>query len=120
MTTLSALERKAETNDPITMVNAYDSSMARLVDQSDVDMILVGDSVAITTPGYDGTDRVTVDEMVHHAAAVTREVEETFVMVDLPFGAYNAAPTTAVENANRLEKGRRRGRGKDRRRPGDH
>ena len=104
MTTFSALERKAETNDPITMVNAYDSSMARLVDQSDVDMILVGDSVAITTLGYDGTDRVTVDEMVHHAAAVTREVEETFVMVDLPFGAYNAAPTTAVENANRLKK----------------
>lgn len=104
MTTLSSLERAVAADEPVTMVNAYDSSMARLVDESDVDMILVGDSVGITTLGYDGTDRVTVDEMVHHAAAVTRAVEETFVMVDLPFGSYNADPTSAVENATRLKK----------------
>jgi 3-methyl-2-oxobutanoate hydroxymethyltransferase len=104
MATLSSLQRSVAEGDPVTMVNAYDSSMARLVDRSDIDMILVGDSVGITTLGYDGTDRVTVDEMVHHAAAVTRAVEETFVVVDLPFGAYNTGPAAAVGNANRLKK----------------
>lgn len=104
MATLSSLEQKISAGDPVTMVNAYDSAMAQLVDQSSVDMILVGDSVGITTLGYDGTDRVTVNEMVHHAAAVTRVVKETFVMVDLPFGSYNSDPVTAVENANQLKK----------------
>lgn len=104
MITLSTLERKVADGEPVTMVNAYESAMARLVDRSSVDMVLVGDSVGITTLGYDGTDRVTMDEMVHHAAAVTRVVEETFVMVDLPFGAYNVDPATAVANANRLKK----------------
>lgn len=86
------------------MVNAYDSSMARLVDESDVDMILVGDSVGVTMLGYDGTDRVTLDELVHHASAVTRVVEDTFVMVDLPFGTYNVTAADAVRAANRLKK----------------
>jgi 3-methyl-2-oxobutanoate hydroxymethyltransferase len=104
MTTLSSIERAVANDEPVTSVTAYDSSMARLVDRSDIDMILVGDTVGITTLGYDGTDRVTVDEMVHHAAAVTGTVEDTFVMVDLPFGSYNTDPMTAVENANRLKK----------------
>src|SRR5699024_6422038 len=91
-------------DESVTMVNAYDSAMAQLVDRSAVDMILVGDSVGITMLGYDGTDRVTVEEIVHHAAAVTRAVEETFVMVDLPSGSYNTDPSTAVANASRLKK----------------
>lgn len=104
MTSLAALQAKVADDEPVTMVNAYDASMARLVDRSDVEMILVGDSLGITMLGYDGTDRVTVDEMIHHAAAVTRAVEETFVMVDLPFGSYNVTPAEAVRNANRLKK----------------
>lgn len=104
MASLERLRRRVENDESVTMVNAYDSATARLVDESDVDMILVGDSVGVTMLGYDGTDRVTLDEMVHHAAAVTRAVEDTFVMVDLPFGTYNAAPTDAVRAANRLKK----------------
>jgi 3-methyl-2-oxobutanoate hydroxymethyltransferase len=104
MTTLAELHRRVAEDDPVTMVTAYDSTMAGLVDDSDVDAILVGDSVGLTTLGYDGTDRVTVDEMVHHAGAVTRAVTDTVVVVDLPFGSYNTDPAAAVENANRLKK----------------
>lgn len=104
MASLGTLRRMAAAGEPVTMVNAYDASMARLVDRSDVEMILVGDSLGITMLGYDGTDRVTVDEMVHHAGAVTRAVEGTFVMVDLPFGSYNVTPAEAVRSANRLKK----------------
>jgi 3-methyl-2-oxobutanoate hydroxymethyltransferase len=104
MTSLAALRETVAAGEAVTMVNAYDAATARLVDRSDVEMILVGDSLGITMLGYDGTDRVTVDEMIHHAAAVTRVVEETFVMVDLPFGSYNVTPAEAVRNANRLKK----------------
>jgi len=104
MTSLGDLQERVAADEPVTMVNAYDAATARLVDRSDVDVILVGDSLGITMLGYDGTDRVTVDEMVHHAGAVTRVVEDTFVMVDLPFGSYNATPAEAVRNANRLKK----------------
>ncbi|MFC6838101.1 3-methyl-2-oxobutanoate hydroxymethyltransferase [Halomarina ordinaria] len=104
MPSLTTLQEKAATDEPITLVNAYDYATARLVDRSDVDIALVGDSLGVTMLGYDGTDRVTVDEMVHHASAVSRAVEDTFVMVDLPFGAYNVTPAEAVRNANRLKK----------------
>lgn len=104
MVSLTALRRAAAAGDPVTMVNAYDSSFGRLVDESAVDAILVGDSVAVTTLGYDGTDRVTLDAMVHHAAAVTRSVEDTVVVADLPFGSYNASPADAVRAATRLKK----------------
>ena len=58
MITLSSLERKVADGEPVTMVNAYESAMARLVDRSSVDMILVGDSVGITTLGYDGRNPI--------------------------------------------------------------
>lgn len=104
MTTLSDLEGAAAAGESLTMVTAYDATTARLVDRSEVDMILVGDSVGLAMLGYDGTDRVTLDELVHHAAAVTRVVEDTFVVVDLPFGTYNVSPEAAVRHANRLKK----------------
>jgi 3-methyl-2-oxobutanoate hydroxymethyltransferase len=104
MVTLTNLRQQNKEGKPITMVNAYDAAMARLVDESNIDLILVGDSVGIPMLGYDGTDRVTLDEMVHHAAAVTRVVEKTPVVVDLPFGTYNVSPGNAVRNANRLKK----------------
>lgn len=104
MTSLTELQRKAADGESITLVNAYDFATAKLVDQSEVDIILVGDSLGVTMLGYPGTDRVTLDEIIHHASAVTRAVEDTFVMVDLPFGAYNVTPEEAVRNANRLKK----------------
>lgn len=104
MTDLQTLRQKAAEGRPITMVTAYDYSMARLVDRSDVDMILVGDSLALAMLGYESTDRVTLDEMVHHTAAVTRGVEDTVVVADLPFGSYNTGDADAVRSANRLKK----------------
>ncbi len=104
MVSLTGLRRAAADGDPVTMVNAYDSSFGRLVDESAVDLILVGDSVGVTTLGYDGTDRVTVDEMVHHTAAVARSVDDTVVVADLPFGSYNASTEDAVRTATRLKK----------------
>lgn len=104
MSSLARLQRKAQDGEPITLVTAYDYATARLVDRSDVDILLVGDSLGVTMLGYDGTDRVTLDEMVHHAAAVSRAVEETYVLVDLPFGTYNVSPAEAIRNANRLKK----------------
>ena len=104
MVSIATIAEKANAGEPVTMVNAYDSSMARLVDRSDVEMILVGDSVGLTTLGYDSTSRVSIEEMIHHAAAVTRVVEETPVVVDLPFGSYNVTSVDAVRNANRLRK----------------
>lgn len=104
MTSFTDLRRVAAEDGPITMVSAYDFTTARLADRSDVDAILVGDSLGVAMLGYDGTDPVTMDEMVHHTAAVTRGVEDTFVVADLPFGSYNTAPIDAVRNATRLKK----------------
>lgn len=104
MTSLSDLRQMAAEGEPITMVSAYDFTTARLADRSDVDAILVGDSLGVAMLGYEGTDPVTMDEMVHHTAAVTRGVEDTFVVADLPFGSYNTDSTDAVRNATRLKK----------------
>jgi len=103
MVSLHQLQKFVTAGEPVTMTNAYDTTMAELVDQSPIEMILVGDSVALTTLGYDGTDRVTIDEMVHHTQAVTRGVTESYVVADLPFGTYTT-PADATRHAVRLKK----------------
>lgn len=103
MVSLHQLRESVTAGEPVTMTNAYDTTMAELVDGSPIDMILVGDSVALTTLGYDGTDRVSIDEMVHHTQAVTRGVTESYVVADLPFGTYTT-PDDAIQNAVRLKK----------------
>ncbi|MFB6310950.1 MAG: 3-methyl-2-oxobutanoate hydroxymethyltransferase, partial [Salinirussus sp.] len=104
MTTFPALKRQASTGEVLTVTNAYDATTARLVDESDVDMILVGDSLGVTMLGYEGTDRVTLQEMIHHGAAVARVVDETPVIFDMPFGSFNVTPEDAVRNAIRITK----------------
>jgi 3-methyl-2-oxobutanoate hydroxymethyltransferase len=84
-----------------TMLTAYDAPMARLVDDAGIDVILVGDSLGMVMLGYAGTAPVTMDEMIHHAAAVGRTAKRAVLVGDLPFMAYQADPVEAVRNAGR-------------------
>ena len=87
--------------EKIAMLTAYDYPLARLLDESGVDLILVGDSLGMVVLGYPDTTLVTMDDMVHHTRAVARGVTHSSVVSDLPFHAYNDA-TQAVANAKRL------------------
>ncbi len=89
---------------PITMVTAYDFTMARIVSAADIDMILVGDSLGNVMLGYAGTVPVTMDEMIHHAAAVVRGNGNALVVGDMPFMSYQADEAEAMRNAARFLK----------------
>ncbi len=87
---------------PLVMVTAYDAPTARIADQAEVDLILVGDSVAMVVLGYDDTLHVTVDDLVHHTSAVARAHPRPMVVADLPWMSYHTGPHDAVRNAARL------------------
>ncbi len=86
------------------MVTAYDFTMARLIDEAGVDMVLVGDSLGMIVQGATNTIPVTMDEMVYHTRAVARGLGRAHLTSDLPFMSYQASPAQAVENAGRLMK----------------
>jgi 3-methyl-2-oxobutanoate hydroxymethyltransferase len=88
--------------DPLVMVTAYDAPSARVADEAEVDLILVGDSVAMVVLGYDDTMQVTVDDMVHHTAAVARSEPKALVVADLPWLSFHLSTTETVTNAARL------------------
>lgn len=88
----------------IAMVTAYDFTMARLVDESGVDMILVGDSLGMVVQGLSNTIPVTTDEICYHGRAVTRGVSRAHVVGDMPFLSYQVSPIQAVESAGRMLK----------------
>ncbi|WP_408955458.1 3-methyl-2-oxobutanoate hydroxymethyltransferase [Natroniella sp. ANB-PHB2] len=103
--TVKSLKPKKERGDKITMLTAYDYPMAKVIDQADIDLILVGDSLGMVILGYEDTLKVTVDDMIHHTKAVVRGAENSLVVADLPFMSYkvsNLAKT--VESAGRLVK----------------
>ena len=88
----------------IAMLTAYDALTARYVDEAGVPVVLVGDSLANTVLGYDTTIPVTMDQMVHHTAAVARGVSDALVVADMPFMSYQGVLGTAIENAGRFIK----------------
>ena len=88
--------------EPIVMMTAYDYPSARLAEQQDIDMILVGDSLGMVVLGYDSTVSVTLEDMIHHGKAVRRGAKNTFIVVDMPFGSYHVSEAQAVENAIQL------------------
>jgi 3-methyl-2-oxobutanoate hydroxymethyltransferase len=88
--------------DPLVMVTAYDAPSARAVDGAGVDMILVGDSVAMVVLGYDDTLHVTIADMVHHTGAVARTKPHALVVADLPWMSYHLGRADTVTNAARL------------------
>ena len=89
-------------DDPLVMVTAYDAPGARIADESGVDMILVGDSLAMVVLGYDDTLQVTVDDIAHHTAAVARAKPTPLVVGDLPWLSYHVSVEDTVRNAATL------------------
>ena len=92
---------KAKNGEPLVCLTAYDAPRAALLDPF-CDLLLVGDSVGMVVHGLDSTVGVTVDMMIMHGKAVMRGSQEAFVVVDMPFGSYEASPTHAFENAARI------------------
>src|SRR5215213_10226879 len=97
-----AAYKVGEGKPPLVMVTAYDAPSARVADAAGVDLILVGDSVAMVVLGYDDTLQVSVADMAHHVAAVARAKPTPFVVGDLPWMAYHTSVNAAVENAATL------------------
>ena len=102
--TIGALQKKMQAGQKISMMTAYDYPTASLVDQSEIDTILVGDSLGMVVLGYDSTVPVTMDEMIHHCKAVCRGAKRAFVIGDMPFMSYQVSIEKAVENAGRFIK----------------
>lgn len=88
--------------DPLVMITAYDAPSAHIASEAGVDLILVGDSLAMVVLGYDDTLQVTVDDMVHHTAAVARAKPTPMIVADLPWMSYHVSATETVTNAARL------------------
>src|SRR3954451_8403278 len=88
--------------EPMVMVTAYDAPGARIVDEAGVDLILVGDSLAMVVLGYDDTLQVTIDDMAHHVGAVARAKPRALVVGDLPWMSYHVSHEDTVRNAARL------------------
>ncbi len=110
ITVPSILERKSEiskqnsSQSKITCLTAYDYPTARLLDEAGVDVLLVGDSVAMAELGYDSTLPVTMEEMLHHTRAVRRGTRRALLVADMPYGSYHDDPAQAVRNAVRFVK----------------
>lgn len=94
--------RASKGQTPLVMVTAYDAPTARIADDAGVDLILVGDSVAMVVLGYDDTLQVTIDDMAHHTAAVARTKPRALVVGDLPWMSYHTGRHDAVANAAKL------------------
>jgi 3-methyl-2-oxobutanoate hydroxymethyltransferase len=103
MTVPTVTRRKVRDGaDPLVMVTAYDAPGARIADEAGVDMILVGDSVAMVVLGYDDTLQVTVEDMAHHTAAVARAKPSALIVGDLPWMSYHVSTEDTVRNAAAL------------------
>ncbi len=102
--TMPALAEMKHQGKPISALTAYDYATSRLVDEAGIDMILVGDSLAMVVMGHDNTLAVTVEEMLHHTRAVRRAVRRALVVADMPFGSYHGTVAEGVANAVRFVK----------------
>ena len=103
VTTYRLAEMKA-LGEKISMLTAYDYSMARIVESAGVDVILVGDSAANVMAGHETTLPITLDQMIYHARSVTRAVKRALVVVDMPFGTYQGNSKEALSSAIRIMK----------------
>jgi 3-methyl-2-oxobutanoate hydroxymethyltransferase len=102
--TVRDIVRKKLNNQKITVLTAYDYPMAVMVDQSDVDIVLVGDSLANVVLGLDSTVGITMDQMIHHSCAVRRGVKRALLVGDMPFMSYHVSPKNTIQNAGRFLK----------------
>ena len=95
-------KKMKQRGEKITMLTAYDATMARLLDRAGIDALLVGDSLGIVIMGEDSTLPVTLEAMIHHTRAVRRGVERALVVADMPFLTYQVSVPEALRNAGRL------------------
>lgn len=102
--TVVTIQQAKERGEKITMLTAYDYSMAKLIDEAGINMILVGDSLGMVMLGYEDTLSVTMEDMIHHTRAVARGAVNTMVVADMPFLSYQTSVYDAVCNAGRLIK----------------
>ncbi len=102
--TVVTIRQAKEQGDKITMLTAYDYSMAKLIDEAGINMILVGDSLGMVMLGYEDTLSVTMEDMIHHTRAVARGAKNALVVADMPFMSYQTSVYDAVCNAGRLMK----------------
>ena len=102
--TASTLLEKKQHHEFVTCLTAYDYASARLVDEAGIDVVLVGDSLAMVMLGYENTLPVTMTEMLHHVRAVRRGVKHAFLVADMPFASYHIGQREAVRNAARFIK----------------
>jgi 3-methyl-2-oxobutanoate hydroxymethyltransferase len=102
--TVASLRDRKFHHEPITCLTAYDYSSARLVDEAGIDIVLVGDSLAMTMLGHENTLSVTVDEMLHHVKAARRGSRNALLMADMPYGSYHVSAKDALRNATRFVK----------------
>ena len=107
-TTTTLMQMKG-TDKKISMITAYDYTTAKILDECGVNTILVGDSLGNTILGYEDTISVTVDDMIHHSAAVARGAKNALVVTDMPFMSYQASVYDAVVNAGKIMKEGRAG-----------
>ncbi len=107
--TVQTLQHKKEQGEKISMLTCYDYSTAKLMDTAGLDMLLVGDSLGNVILGYEDTISVTMEDMIHHTAAVARGAKDALVVADMPFMSYQASVYDAVANAGRLMKEGRAG-----------
>ena len=103
VTTKSLFEMKRN-NDKISMLTAYDYSMAKIIDKAGIDVILVGDSASNVFAGHETTLPITLDQMIYHASSVVKASKRALVVVDLPFGSYQSDSSGALKSAIRIMK----------------
>ncbi|MDG1176584.1 MAG: 3-methyl-2-oxobutanoate hydroxymethyltransferase [Flavobacteriales bacterium] len=102
--TTHVLQEMKANGEKISMLTAYDFSLARIVDDAGIDVILVGDSASNVMAGHETTLPITLDQMIYHASSVVRAVDRALVVVDLPFGSYQGNSRSALESAVRIMK----------------
>ena len=103
ITTKSLVDMKSR-GEKISMLTAYDYTMAKIVDSAGIDVILVGDSASNVMAGHETTLPITLDEMIYHASSVVRGITRSLIVVDLPFGTYQSDPKEALRSAIRIMK----------------
>jgi 3-methyl-2-oxobutanoate hydroxymethyltransferase len=103
ITVKSLVEMKAN-GEKISMLTAYDYTMAKILDNAGLDVLLVGDSASNVMAGHETTLPITLDQMIYHASGVVRAIERSLVVVDLPFGSYQSDPKEALRSAIRIMK----------------
>jgi len=102
--TTNVLQEMKARDEKISMLTSYDYTLAKIVDDAGIDVILVGDSASNVVAGHETTLPITLDNMIYHASSVVRAVKRSLVVVDLPFGSYQGDSQRALESSIRIMK----------------